>query len=55
MSQGIRKYISRQKMIIRKLARDKAEEDRLMRELLDRLIVIKEGGKKDVLRGVPKI
>ena len=36
LSKGIRKYIRRQKMIIRGLVRDKAEEDRLIRELLDR-------------------
>ncbi|HUW23562.1 MAG TPA: hypothetical protein VMW39_05995 [bacterium] len=36
LSKGIRKYIRRQKMIIRRLARDKAEENRLIRELLDR-------------------
>lgn len=36
LSNGIRKYIRRQKMIIRSLAKDKTEEDRLIRELLDR-------------------
>jgi len=42
LSQGIRKYIRRQKMIIQKLAKDKTEEDRLIRELLDRFYI---GGK----------
>ncbi|MBU3933338.1 MAG: hypothetical protein KKH11_01550 [Candidatus Omnitrophica bacterium] len=36
LSKGIRKYIRRQKMIIRRLAGDRLEEDRLIRELLDR-------------------
>jgi len=36
LSRGIRKYIRRQKTIIRRLAKDKTEEDRLIRELLDR-------------------
>ena len=37
LSQGIRKYIRRQKLIIKRLAKDKEEEDRLVRELLDRV------------------
>lgn len=36
LSQGIRKYIRHQKMIIKRMAADKAEENRLIRELLDR-------------------
>lgn len=36
LAKGIRKYIRRQKMIIKRLAKDKDEERRLIRELLDR-------------------
>ncbi|TRZ53135.1 MAG: hypothetical protein D4S01_01810 [Dehalococcoidia bacterium] len=51
LSKGIRKYIRRQKMIIRGLVRDKAEEDRLIRELLDRFYKDqKQEVNKDVLR-----
>ena len=37
LSQGLRKYIRRQKLIIKGLAKDKEEEDRLVRELLGRV------------------
>ncbi|UCH12127.1 MAG: hypothetical protein JSW18_04740 [Candidatus Omnitrophota bacterium] len=36
LSRGVKRYIRRQKMIIRRLAKDKTEEDRLIRELLGR-------------------
>lgn len=36
LAQGIRRYIRRQKMIIKRLAKDKAEEQRLIEELLGR-------------------
>jgi hypothetical protein len=35
-AKGIRKYIRRQKMIIKRMAKDKEEEDRLIKELLKR-------------------
>lgn len=43
LSQGIRKYIRRQKMIIRKLAKDKTEEEQLTKELLDRFYKNEKG------------
>lgn len=36
LASGIRKYIRRQKMIIRRMARDKSEEENLIRELMGR-------------------
>jgi len=36
LAKGFRKYIRRQKAIIRKLAKDKEEGKRLIKELLDR-------------------
>ncbi len=36
LAQGIRKYIRRQKMVIKRMAKDKDEERRLVKELLDR-------------------
>ena len=36
LSQGLRKYIRRQKMIIKRIAKDNEEKKRLIRELLSR-------------------
>jgi len=36
LSQGLRKYIRRQKSIIKKISKTKEEEKRLIRELLNR-------------------
>ena len=36
LAQGVRKYIRRQKMIIKRMAKDKDEEKRLVNELLNR-------------------
>ena len=36
LSKGLRKYIRRQKMIIKEMAKDKDEERRLIKELLSR-------------------
>jgi len=36
IGQGLRKYIRRQKLIIKRMAKDKAEYDRLTAELLKR-------------------
>ena len=36
LAQGIRKYIRRQKLVIKKMAQDKNEEQRLVKELLNR-------------------
>jgi hypothetical protein len=36
LAQGVRKYIRRQKMIIKKTAKNQEDERRLTRELLDR-------------------
>ena len=36
LAQGIRKYIRRQKMIIKRMAKDKDEESHLVKELLNR-------------------
>lgn len=36
LARGIRKYIRRQKLIIRRMAKDKDEEKRLTKELLNK-------------------
>ena len=36
LAQGVRKYIRRQKMIIKRMAKDKDEEKRLVNELLNK-------------------
>ena len=36
LAQGVRKYIRRQKMIIKRMAKNKDEEERLVKELLNR-------------------
>lgn len=36
LAQGVRKYIRRQKMIIKRMVKDKDEERRLVKELLNR-------------------
>jgi len=36
LARGVRKYIRRQKMIIKRMAKDKNEEQRLIKELLNR-------------------
>jgi len=37
ISRGLRKYVRRQKMIIKCMAKDEEEERRLIRSLLDRV------------------
>ncbi|MBN1354155.1 MAG: hypothetical protein JW994_05775 [Candidatus Omnitrophica bacterium] len=39
LSNGLRKYIRRQKAFIRKTSKNKAEEARSIRELLDRFYI----------------
>jgi hypothetical protein len=43
LSSGLRKYIRRQKLIIKRMANNKEEKHRLMRALLDRFYK-KQGG-----------
>ncbi|MFC1674949.1 hypothetical protein ACFL1K_03590 [Candidatus Omnitrophota bacterium] len=40
LPQGVRKYIRRQRLIIKGMAKDKAEEVILVKELLDRIYKI---------------
>ena len=37
LSHGLKKYVRREKMIIKRLAKDKDDEKRLVRALLDRV------------------